>query len=219
MKLNEVLIIAGSLLAALVISKGGSVSSIFKKSAVPFLPLENKTISFMENFPKIETFQQFFPVKETNVQLKNIMNIEEKENMQRNTYLQNEMDKVKQYISGQENQIENYQNMINPKVTKAFSNIAPSNWNGLNLIRKFDKDGAPNRSLFPDFRLLYTKENRDIILDQAKYENQQNNILSNIGILEKNVGKANEYATRQKNNIDNLNKEYQTRFGSLSRYG
>ena len=219
MKLNEVLLIAGSLLAALVLSKGGSVSSIFKKSSVPFMPLENKTISFIENFPQLETFKQFFPVKETNVQLKNIMNIEKKENMQRNTYLQNEMDKVQQYIGSQKSEIGNYQNQLGKSRLDQFDKIAPSNWGGINLLRKFDRYGDPNRSLFPDFRLLYTQQNRNIILQQANYENQQNNIQSNIGILETNIGKANEYAKRQQSDIDNLNEEYQTRFGSLSRYG
>ena len=219
MKLNEVLVIAGSLLAALVLSKGGSVSSIFKKSSVPFMPLENKTISFIENFPQIETYKQFFPVKETNVQLQNIMNIEKKENMQRNTYLQNEMDKVEQYIGSQESQIGNYENQLGKSRLDQFDKIAPSNWGGISLLRKFDRDSDPYRSLFPDFRLLYTQENRDIILQQAQYENKQNNIRTNIGILETNVGKANEYATRQQSDIDNLNEEYQTRFGGLSRYG
>jgi hypothetical protein len=219
MKLNEVLLIAGSLLAALVLSKGGSVSSIFKKSSVPFMPLENKTISFIENFPQLETFEQFFPVKETNVQLKNIMNIEKKENMQRNTYLQNEMDKVQQYIGSQKSEIGNYQNQLGKSRLDQFDKIAPSNWGGIDLLRKFDRDSDPYRSLFPDFRLLYTQQNRNIILQQANYENQQNNIQSNIGILETNIGKANEYAKRQQSDIDNLNEEYQTRFGSLSRYG
>ena len=219
MKLNEVLLIAGSLLAALVLSKGGSVSSIFKKSSVPFMPLENKTISFIENFPQLETFKQFFPVKETNVQLKNIMNIEKKENMQRNTYLQNEMDKVQQYIGSQKSEIGNYQNQLGKSRLDQFDKIAPSNWGGIDLLRKFDRDSDPYRSLFPDFRLLYTQQNRNIILQQANYENQQNNIQSNIGILETNIGKANEYAKRQQSDIDNLNEEYQTRFGSLSRYG
>ena len=219
MKLNEVLLIAGSLLAALVLSKGGSVSSIFKKSSVPFMPLENKTISFIENFPQLETFEQFFPVKETNVQLKNIINIEKKENMQRNTYLQNEMDKVQQYIGSQKSEIGNYQNQLGKSRLDQFDKIAPSNWGGIDLLRKFDRDSDPYRSLFPDFRLLYTQQNRNIILQQANYENQQNNIQSNIGILETNIGKANEYAKRQQSDIDNLNEEYQTRFGSLSRYG
>ena len=197
MKLNETLLIGGALLAALVLSKGGAVSSIFKKSSVPFMPLENKTIAFIENIPQVKTFEQFFPVKETNVQLKNIINIEEKENMQRVSYLQNELDNVQGYISRQ---------LSTP--SKEFSKIAPVNWSGINLLKKFDKDGDPNRSLFPDFRLLYTQQNRNIIAQQAQYEN-----------IQSNIGKAKEYATRQQGEIDLLNEEYQTRFGSLSRYG
>ena len=197
MKLNEALLIGGALLAALVFSKSGAASSIFKNAAVPFMPLENKTITFIENIPKLKTFEQFFPVKETNVQLQNIINIEEKKNQQRVGYLQNEMDSARGYLSRQVN--------VAPK---EFSNIAPPSWSGLDLLNKFDKDGDPNRSLFPDFRLLYTQENRNIIADQAQYE-----------IIEKNNAKANEYAIRQQDAIDDLNAEYQTRFGSLSRYG
>ena len=210
MKLNEALLIGGALLAALVLSKGGAVSSIFKKSSVPFMPLENKTIAFIENIPQVKTFEQFFPVKETNVQLKNIINIEEKENQQRVGYLQNELDSVQGYVSRQVN-----------TAPKEFAKIAPPNISGINLLNKFDgmlkyysqvwsgeKGPISGLSVFPDFKLLLTQSNRNIIADQAQYETTQTNI-----------AKAKEYAIRQQGDIDNLNAEYQTRFGSLSRYG
>ena len=210
MKLNEALLIGGALLAALVLSKGGAVSSIFKKSSVPFMPLENKTISFIENIPQVKTFEQFFPVKETNVQLQNIINIEEKKNEQRVGYLQNELDSVQGYVSRQVN-----------TAPKEFAKIAPPNISGINLLNKFDgmlkyysqvwsgeKGPISGLSVFPDFKLLLTQSNRNIIADQAQYETTQTNI-----------AKANEYAIRQQGDIDNLNAEYQTRFGSLSRYG
>ena len=209
MKLNEALLIGGALLAALVLSKGGAVSSIFKKSSVPFMPLENKTISFIENIPQVKTFEQFFPVKETNVQLQNIINIEEKKNEQRVGYLQNELDSVQGYVSRQVN-----------TAPKEFAKIAPPNISGINLLNKFDgmlkyysqvwsgeKGPISGLSVFPDFKLLLTQSNRNIIADQAQYETTQTNI-----------AKANEYAIRQQGDIDNLNAEYQTRFGSLSRY-
>jgi hypothetical protein len=126
---------------------------------------------------------------------------------------------VQQYIGSQKSEIGNYQNQLGKSRLDQFDKIAPSNWGGIDLLKKFDRDSDPYRSLFPDFRLLYTQQNRNIILQQANYENQQNNIQSNIGILETNIGKANEYAKRQQSDIDNLNEEYQTRFGSLSRYG
>jgi hypothetical protein len=209
MKLNEALLIGGALLAALVLSKGGAVSSIFKKSSVPFMPLENKTIAFIENIPQVKTFEQFFPVKETNVQLQNIINIEEKKNEQRVGYLQNELDSVQGYVSRQVN-----------TAPKEFAKIAPPNISGINLLNKFDgmlkyysqvwsgeKGPISGLSVFPDFKLLLTQSNRNIIADQAQYETTQTNI-----------AKANEYAIRQQGDIDNLNAEYQTRFGSLSRY-
>ena len=203
MKYNETLLIGLALVAALVFSKSGSASSIFKKSSVPFLPLENKTISFMENLPVLEKFKQFFPIKETNVQLYNIKDIEEKQKDERLSYLQNEKKMVQEYIGTQ----------INPySPAEDFKKIAPSNWSGISLLKKFDRDSDPNRSLFPDFYLGYTKQNRDIIAQQAQFETAEN-------IRQTNIGKANEYAIRQQGDIDNINTEYQTRFGSLSRYG
>lgn len=210
MKLNETLLIGLALVAALVFSKSGSASSIFKKSSVPFLPLENKTISFMENFPYLEKFKQIFPVKETNVQLANVSkmiynyrDIAEKQKDERLSYLQNEQKMVQEYIGTQTNP-------YTPNL--AFTQIAPDNWSGRNLLKKFDRDGDPNRSLFPDFYLGYTKQNRDIIAQQAQYETAEKDRL-------KNIEKANAYLLRQQGDIDNLNDEYQTRFGSLSRYG
>ena len=203
MKYNETLLIGLALVAALVFSKSRAASSIFKKSSVPFLPLENKTISFMENLPVLEKFKQFFPIKETNVQLYNIKDIEEKQKDERLSYLQNEKKMVQEYIGTQ----------INPySPAEDFKKIAPSNWSGISLLKKFDRDSDPNRSLFPDFYLGYTKQNRDIIAQQAQFETAEN-------IRQTNIGKANEYAIRQQGDIDNINTEYQTRFGSLSRYG
>ena len=198
MKLNEALLIGGALLAALVISKGGAVSSIFKKSSVPFMPLENKTISFIENFPQLETFKQFFPVKETNVQLKNIMNIEEKENMQRVGYLQNELDQTQRYISDQEK-------IINKRYGRgqAGAFLYPSDVQ--NIQNKYGTITNENT-------IQYYENNPEI---RTSGLTEQYKKL----IARSNVGKANEYATRQQAGIDLINEEYQTRFGGLSRYG
>jgi hypothetical protein len=216
MKYNETLLIGLALVAALVFSKSGSASSIFKKSSVPFLPLENKTISFMENFPYLEKFKQIFPIKETNVQLYNIQDIEQKQKNERINYLQNEQKMVQQYIGSQKNP-------YSPNA--AFGKIAPKNWGGINLLEKFEKTFKHMKkvwsgekgplsgvSVFPDFRLFLNEENYNIIKSQAKYEEAEK-------IVQTNIGKANEYAIRQQGDIDNINTEYQTRFGNLSRYG
>ena len=211
MKLNEVLIIAGSLLAALVLSKGGSVSSIFKKPSVSVLPLENsnqnKIFDFGETFFNYETKIKTVIVKppeftkvDITDQLRNVSNYELQQNI---TPYQTEINKAENYITNQNNPYSE-----NPD----FSKIAPKNWNGISLLRKFDRDSDPYRSLFPDFKLLYTQENRDIIADQARFENAEN-------VINTNIGKANEFVKRQQGEIDLINEEYQTRFGGLSRYG
>ena len=211
MKINEALIIGGALLAALVLSKGedfsSSINRFFKKPSIPFMPLENKTINFIENFPQVRTFDApSYSIKQTNVQLDNIMNIEEKQKDSRLNYLQNELNQVQNYTEQQESQI--IKNLRSPE----FDRIAPKNWNGINLLEKFDRDGNPAVSLFPDFRLLYTRENRDIILNQAQKEIAQQNI-------QQNIARATEYSNRQQTDIDAINEEYQTRFGGLLRYG
>tara|TARA_R110002094_G_scaffold13663_2_gene24349 strand:- start:708 stop:1343 length:636 start_codon:yes stop_codon:yes gene_type:complete len=211
MKINEALIIGGALLAALVLSKGedfsSSINRFFKKPSIPFMPLENKTINFIENFPQVRTFDAPpYSIKQTNVQLDNIMNIEEKQKDSRLNYLQNELNQVQNYTEQQESQI--IKNLRSPE----FDRIAPKNWNGINLLEKFDRDGNPAVSLFPDFRLLYTRENRDIILNQAQKEIAQQNI-------QQNIARATEYSNRQQTDIDAINEEYQTRFGGLLRYG
>ena len=93
-----------------------------------------------------------------------------------------------------------------------FDRIAPKNWGGINLLEKFDREANRNVSLFPDFRLFYSRENRNIILDQAKKEISQLNI-------EQNIARATEYSNRQQTDIDSINEECQTRFGGLLRHG
>lgn len=210
MKINEALLIGGALLAALVLSKGQDISSsingFFKESSVPVMPLENKNKDIIENFSEIQK----------NIQIQNIINNEEKQKNERINYLQNESNKFEDYIIGQ-------QKMLFTNLRSAeFDKIAPQNiepdgsflWKGSNLLEKFDRDSFNSRtgSLFPDFRLLNTRENRDIIAAQAQREIFQQNI-------EGNIARATEYLNRQQTDIDTINEEYQTRFGGLLRYG
>ena len=192
MKINEILLIGGALLATLVLSKGRAASSVLQNVTLPLLSDQN------QNQKEITTVivkpPQFTRIDITE-QLRNISSLELEKNL---TPLQNQINETRNYISSQ-------QKYMPPN---NFSEIAPPNWTGINLLEKFDRDSDPNRSLFPDFRLLYTQENRNIIAQQAQYENTQSNI-----------GKAKEYATRQQGKIDLLIEEYQTRFGGLSRYG
>jgi len=197
MKLNEVLLIGGALLAALVLSKGGAVSSVLQNAAIPLLSNEN------QNQKEITTVivkpPQFTRIDITE-QLRNISSLELEKNL---TPLQNQINELKKYISTQQ--------QFEP--SKDFSNLAPPNWqtSAIGLLGKFDRAlnqiGSGN-SIFPDFRLIINKENRSIIQQQSQYE-----------IAKQNIGKANEMITRQQGEIDLINEEYQTRFGGLSRYG
>ena len=161
------------------------------------MPLENKTISFIENIPQLKIFEQFFPVKD-NLQLKNIINIEEKKNTERIGYLQNELGKTQQYISDQEK-------IINK--TYGRGQVG-------NLLYSDDVQNIKNKyGTITENNTIQYYENNPEIRTQGLF-NQYEKL-----IARRNVGKANEYATRQQGAIDDLNAEYQTRFGSLSRYG
>ena len=210
MKIDEALLICGAILAALVLSKGQDISSsingFFKESSVPVMPLENKNKDIIENFSEIQK----------NIQIQNIINNEEKQKNERINYLQNESNKFEDYIIGQQKML--FTNLRSAEFDKiAPQNIGPDGsflWKGSNLLEKFDRDSFNSRtgSLFPDFRLLNTRENRDIIAAQAQREIFQQNI-------EGNIARATEYLNRQQTDIDTINEEYQTRFGGLLRYG
>ena len=210
MKIDEALLIGGAILAALVLSKGQDISSsingFFKESSVPVMPLENKNKDIIENFSEIQK----------NIQIQNIINNEEKQKNERINYLQNESNKFEDYIIGQQKML--FTNLRSAEFDKiAPQNIGPDGsflWKGSNLLEKFDRDSFNSRtgSLFPDFRLLNTRENRDIIAAQAQREIFQQNI-------EGNIARATEYLNRQQTDIDTINEEYQTRFGGLLRYG
>jgi hypothetical protein len=205
MKINEALIIGGALLATLVLSKGRAASSFLQKPSVPFMPLENKIYE-----KKITTVivkpPQFTRIDVTD-QLKNIFGFELEKNL---TPLQNQINEAQKYILTQQKF----------KSSKEFAGIAPDNIPARNLINKFEgmykyynkvlsnKSSISGRSVFPDFRLLLTQSNRNILQQQAQYEEAQ-----------ENIEKTNEMIIRQKGEMDLLNEEYQTRFGGISRYG
>jgi len=198
MKFNETLVIGLALVAALVFSKGGAASSIFKKSSLPLLPLENQNQSKITTV--IVTPPQFTRIDITD-QLRNVSSFELQKNI---APYQTEINKAQNYISS---------NQSNPSAPDPnFLKIAPLNWSGIRLLKKFESDGRSGSSLFPDFNLSYNRENYNIIKNQAQTETAAN-------IRSENIEKANAYVLRQQGEIDLINEEYQTRFGGLSRYG
>jgi len=114
--------------------------------------------------------------------------------------IQTELDKTQGYIGSQQK----------IGASAGFASLAPKGeWQKQAgaLLRKFSTAQAGG-SLFPDFKLIANQKNYGIIQQQAQYE-----------IAQGNIAKASEMVQRQQGEIDRLNEEYQTRFGSLSRYG
>ena len=212
MKLNEVLLIGVALLAALVLSKGGSVSSIFKKSSVSPGPLENQNQSKITSV--IVTPPQFTRIDVTDI-LRNISSLELEKNL---TPLQNQLNQTQEYISSQ-------QKIINKKYSRGQSGA---------FLYPSDVQNIQNKyGIITDENTIQYYENLMQSESALGYGGQFTGGSSrqfpkltsgltnqyNILIARRNVGKANEYATRQQGEIDLINEEYQTRFGGLSRYG
>ena len=219
MKLNEALLVGGALLAALVLSKGGAASSNVKpfsgKSAVSVLPIEDKAPSFqipqIQTFlqkiriPSIPTFEQFFPVTDTNVQLKQIANIEKEKKDQRVSYLQNELDQTREYIDQQQPRSLKYTGRYNPYPTNLESDTI-----------QFIQYSTGRKSITDQDIVNYYEEfaNNPFHKSYAGLTNYYDYIIST-----RNITKAEVYADRQQEGINLIEKEYQTRFGGLSRYG
>ena len=202
MKSNEVFILGGALLAAIVLFKSQAASST--SGSVPFISpflgmlgkAETKAIQTLGS--NIETLQS---VKESNLGIaQSILDQERSLADVRISQQQTELDKTQGYISQQQK----------IGASAGFASLAPKGeWQNAAqaLLRKFSTAQAGG-SLFPDFKLIANQKNYGIIQQQAQYE-----------IAQGNIAKASEMVQRQQGEIDRLNEEYQTRFGSLSRYG
>ena len=213
MKSNEIFIIGGAILAAILLFKGQASSSA--SGSIPFISpflsmlgkAEAKAIDTLGS--NIQTLQS---VKESNLGIaQSILDQERSLADVRISQQQTELDKTQGYIGSQQR----------IGASGAFANISPQGFTAQGLLGKFDsafnsmsklwtgeKGPLSGVSVFPDFNLFLTESNRGIIAQQAQYE-----------IAQQNIAKANEMVQRQQGEIDRLNEEYQTRFGSLSRYG
>ena len=202
MKSNEIFIIGGALLAAIVLFKGQATSSA--PGSIPFISpflnmlgkAEAKALDTLGS--NIETLQS---VKESNLGIaQSILDQERSLADVRISQQQTELDKTQGYIGSQQR----------IGASAGFASLAPKgDWQKQAgaLLRRISTT-TPGESVFPDFNLFLTQSNRGIIAQQAQYE-----------IAQQNIGEANQLIQRQQGEIDRLNEEYQTRFGSLSRYG
>mgnify|MGYP004007957415 FL=1 len=231
MKLNEALLIGGALLAALVLSKGGAASSnntqFSGKSAVPVLPIENKTENQKIKLPTLEIFKQFFPVTDTNVQLKQIVNIEEEKKDQRISYLQDELDQTRAYITTQEIIDSGLGRGGNPRSRNPSAYLYKSDKQNISNITGKKYGDYTGDDIINYYEDLVESESalgyggsvtggkfRKYPLITAALTNYYN-----VEIAKRNITKAEVYADQQQQGINLVEEEYQTRFGGLSRYG
>ena len=231
MKLNEALIIGGSLLAALVLFKGGAASSyntqFSGKSAVPVLPIENKTENQKIKLPTLEIFKQFFPVTDTNVQLKQIVNIEEEKKDQRVSYLQDELDQTRAYITTQEIIDSALGRGGNPRSRNPSAYLYKSDKQNISNItgKKYgDYTGDDIINYYEDLVESESALGYGGSVTGGKFRKYPLITPALTGyykkvIAQRNITKAEVYADRQQQGINLVEEEYQTRFGGLSRYG
>jgi len=231
MKLNEALLIGGALLAALVLSKGGAASSnntqFSGKSAVPVLPIENKTENQKIKLPTLEIFKQFFPVTDTNVQLKQIVNIEEEKKDERISYLQDELDQTRAYITTQEIIDSGLGRGGNPRSRNPSAYLYKSDKQNISNItgKKYgDYTGDDIINYYEDLVESESALGYGGSVTGGKFRKYPLITAALTGyykkvIAQRNITKAEVYADRQQQGINLVEEEYQTRFGGLSRYG
>ena len=202
MKRNEIFIIGGAILAAILLFKGQATSSV--SESIPFInPFSNllskaEAQAINQFGSNIETLQS---VKESNLGIaQSILDLERNRADVRISQQQTELDRTQSYIGSQQK----------IGASAGFANLAPKgDWqNAAQALLSRILNTTAGESVFPDFELRANNQNLGIIQQQAQYE-----------IAQGNIGKGIEMVQRQQGEIDRLNEEYQTRFGGISRYG
>ena len=208
-KLNEALLVGISLLAALVLSKGrGSSPSL---SNIPFIDpftsllgkAQAQAIEKQES--NIGTLEN---IRQSNLGIaQDILDYEKNISNVKINQLQTELDKTQSFISQEQKVpagstfgLSGTGQQLLDRFNSSFS-FYSKRWTG-------EKGPLSQVSLFPDRNIPLTESTRAAFAQQARYESAQ-----------ENIAKANELVFRQQGEIDRLQEEYQTRFGSLSRYG
>tara|TARA_R110000796_G_scaffold20185_1_gene60308 strand:+ start:684 stop:1262 length:579 start_codon:yes stop_codon:yes gene_type:complete len=192
MKLIEILLISGALLAALVFSKGGAVSSVLQNAAIPLLSNENQ---IQKEITKVIVTPPQFTQIDITQQLRNISSSELEKNL---GPLQNQLSQTQKYISDQEK-------IINKRYGRGQQGAFLYATDVQNIQNQYGQITNENT-------IQYFENN-------PKIQTQGLRNLYEKLIARRNVGKAEEILNRQQGQIDLINEEYQTRFGGLSRYG
>ena len=189
-KLNEALIIGGSLLLALVLSKGGG---FIKKIPMP----QNRPVSVISpiaesvTLPKVQVYQQ----QKATVNIPSLPTYIESQNV----FTQPE--KYQKYFSARGGKLailykDDQRNIIN-----TYGEVTDEN-----IIKYVDK-------------LLEDPRNRNPLSQKFPVISEGLSNFYNSIIEKQNRAKAQQFADTQQAEISNILNEYETRFGGLSRYG
>ena len=209
MKLNEILLIGGALLAALVLSKNRGLSS--SSTTIPFIDPFTSLLSKAQinAVQKLETnIDTLESVRQSNLGIaSSILNYEKNLSDVAISKITTEQDKTQSFISQQQK--------IPAGSTFGLGGTAKSLLNKVDSEFKFyqtawtgEKGSLSTKSLFPDRYIPLNESTRAAFAQQARYETAQENIQKATGLV-----------IRQQGEIDRLQEEYQTRYGNLSRYG
>ena len=209
MKLNEILVIGGALVAALVLSKSRGLSSPQTNDSFnnPFSDLLGKaqTQAVQKLESNVDTLES---VRQSNLSIaKNILG-----------YERNLADVNISGITAQINEAQKYlsQQQKTPPgslfgLEKVITSTGPLSANQLvsKFMESFNRFGGfTGQSIYPDVNIPFTKSNLQLAEQAQQYETAQKNITS-----------TNEFINIAHNEISKLQKEYQTKYGNLSRYG
>ena len=209
MKLNEILLIGGALVAALVLSKGRGLSS--STAELPFINPFTNLLTKVEaqTVQKLDTnISTLESVRQSNLGIaQSILNYERSIKDVNISQINTELDKTQSFISQQ-------QKIGAPSLTSELKKLFGYGWTSQNLLNKFNTQTAYNQrvgrsadaSIFPD--IYVSNSSRGLVAAQLQYDTAQENIKT-----------ANALVVRQSGEIDRLQEEYQTRYGNLSRYG
>jgi Icc-related predicted phosphoesterase len=229
-KLNEALLVGGSLLVALVLSKGGDFYKNFsmpQNSANGLAgPIAEPTI-----LPEIEVYQQqkaivdipTLPTYEKqfdftgNEILTDILDQEKSIRDKKIAAIQTELDKTNEFIASQNEftqpEIYNkYFAMTSGKKAILYRSAQT------NIINTYGEVTDENIIKYVD-KLLEDPRNRNPTSQKFPVIPQGLSNLYNSIIEKQNRAKAQQFADTQQAEISNILNEYDTRFGGLSRYG
>ena len=229
-KLNEALIIGGSLLLALVLSKGGGfikkipmpqnrpvsvISPIAQSVTLPKVQVYQQQKAIVD-IPSLPTFQKQFDFTGNQI-LSNILDQEKSSRDLKVAAIQTELDQANQYIESQNvfTQPEKYQKYFSARGGKLAILYKDDQ---RNIINTYGEVTDENIIKYVD-KLLEDPRNRNPTSQKFPVIPQGLSNLYNSIIEKQNRAKAQQFADTQQAEISNILNEYETRFGGLSRYG